>query len=39
MHHAENNLDDDDSSTMHYQRDSLRDFLPLFHPVFLPGYL
>ena len=30
MHHAENNLDDDDSSTMHYQRDSLRDFLRYF---------
>lgn len=27
MHHAENNLPDDDSSTMGYQRDSLRDFL------------
>lgn len=27
MHHAENNLADDDSCTMPYQRDSLRDFL------------
>jgi len=30
MHHAENNLDDDDSSTMHYQRDSIKDFLKYF---------
>jgi fatty acid desaturase len=27
MHHAENNLHEDRSSTLHYQRDSLRDFL------------
>jgi fatty acid desaturase len=27
MHHAENNMPDDDSSTMYYQRDSLRSFL------------
>lgn len=27
MHHAENNLKDDESSTMPYQRDSLKDFL------------
>lgn len=27
MHHAENNLEDDESSTMFYQRDSLRSFL------------
>lgn len=27
MHHAENNLEEDESSTMFYQRDSLRDFL------------
>ncbi len=26
MHHAENNLEDDESSTMPYQRDSLKDF-------------
>jgi fatty acid desaturase len=27
MHHAENNLEDDESTTMHYQRDSLIGFL------------
>ncbi|MGI4866296.1 MAG: fatty acid desaturase [Janthinobacterium lividum] len=27
MHHAENNLEDDESSTMFYQRDSVRGFL------------
>ncbi|ANI88615.1 fatty acid desaturase [Arachidicoccus ginsenosidimutans] len=27
MHHAENNLEDDESSTMSYQRDSLKSFL------------
>ncbi|HEX6913678.1 MAG TPA: fatty acid desaturase [Chitinophagaceae bacterium] len=27
MHHAENNMPEDDSSTMMYQRDSLKDFL------------
>lgn len=27
MHHAENNLEDDESSTMFYQRDSFRNFL------------
>ncbi len=30
MHHAENNLEDDESSTMPYQRDSFRDFLVYF---------
>lgn len=30
MHHIENNLEDDTSSTMAYQRDSLRDFLAYF---------
>ena len=30
MHHIENNMPDDTSSTMHYQRDSLRDFLAYF---------
>jgi len=30
MHHPENNLSDDKSSTMHYQRDSLRSFLRYF---------
>jgi hypothetical protein len=30
MHHRENNLEDDLSSTMHYQRDSFRGFLKYF---------
>ncbi len=30
MHHAENNLPEDESSTMRYQRDSFRDFLRYF---------
>lgn len=30
MHHRENNLDDDLSSTMHYQRDSFIDFMKYF---------
>ena len=30
MHHVENNLEDDASSTMGYQRDSLRDFFAYF---------
>lgn len=30
MHHAENNLEDDESSTMPYQRDSLKGFLHYF---------
>lgn len=30
MHHAENNLEDDDSSTMPYQRDSVRGFAHYF---------
>jgi fatty acid desaturase len=30
MHHVENNLPDDTSSTMAYQRDSLKDFLAYF---------
>lgn len=30
MHHAENNLEDDESSTMPYRRDSLRGFLHYF---------
>lgn len=37
MHHVENNLDDDDSSTMAYQRDSLRSFLAYFADFFLLG--
>jgi hypothetical protein len=30
MHHAENNLEEDESSTMPYRRDSLRDFMRYF---------
>lgn len=30
MHHVENNLEDDESSTMQYQRDSFRDFMKYF---------
>ncbi len=30
MHHAENNLEDDESTTMPFQRDSLKDFLVYF---------
>jgi hypothetical protein len=37
MHHAENNLDDDDSSTMHYQRDSFREFFRYFGTFFVFG--
>ena len=34
MHHAENNLEDDLSSTMMYRRDSLKDFLKYFGSFF-----
>lgn len=37
MHHPENNLPDDDSSTMFYQRDSLRGFLHYLSSFFLLG--
>jgi fatty acid desaturase len=37
MHHAENNLEDDLSSTLPYQRDSLIDFLRYFFRFFLTG--
>jgi len=37
MHHRENNLEEDLSSTMHYQRDSLRDFLKYFANFFFLG--
>lgn len=30
MHHVENNLEDDESSTMQYQRDSFKDFMKYF---------
>jgi len=36
MHHAENNMPDDDSSTMFYKRDSLKEFFKyLLHFIFL----
>jgi len=37
MHHAENNLEDDESSTMPYQRDSLRGFGHYFGTFFFMG--
>lgn len=37
MHHRENNLGEDLSSTMHYQRDSFRDFLLYFANFLLLG--
>lgn len=37
MHHPENNLEEDKSSTMHYQRDSFRSFLQYFLNFFFLG--
>jgi fatty acid desaturase len=37
MHHAENNLEEDESSTMYYQRDSFREFLQYFSIFFTTG--
>ncbi|GAB3490789.1 hypothetical protein GCM10027341_02970 [Spirosoma knui] len=37
MHHPENNLEDDESSTMAYQRDSFRSFLAYFGQFFVRG--
>ena len=37
MHHRENNLEDDLSSTMHYQRDSIRHFMAYFFNFFFLG--
>lgn len=37
MHHPENNLEEDDSSTMTFQRDSLRSFLAYFGRFFVVG--
>lgn len=37
MHHRENNLEDDLSSTMHYQRDSFKDWFRYFGNFFLFG--
>jgi fatty acid desaturase len=39
MHHAENNLKDDCSSTMHYQRDSLRGFMRYYLEFFFIGLI
>jgi len=39
MHHRENNLEEDLSSTMHYQRDSLKDFTKYYLNFFLLGVL
>jgi fatty acid desaturase len=38
MHHVENNLPDDTSSTMRYQRDSLRSFLAYFFNFLFLGF-
>ncbi len=37
MHHVENNLEDDDSSTMFYQRDSLRGFFMYYMKFMFKG--
>lgn len=37
MHHPENNLEDDISSTLHYRRDSVRGFLTYFLRFFFVG--
>ncbi|QMW01349.1 fatty acid desaturase family protein [Spirosoma foliorum] len=37
MHHPENNLEEDDSSTMTFQRDSFRSFLAYFGRFFVVG--
>ena len=39
MHHAENNMDDDKSSTLYYQRDSFRGFMRYFGEFLLIGIL
>lgn len=39
MHHRENNLENDLSSTMHYQRDSLSDFTKYFLNFFVYGII
>lgn len=39
MHHRENNLEDDLSSTMKYQRDSFRDFMKYFLDFFFIGII
>jgi fatty acid desaturase len=39
MHHVENNLEDDESSTMQYQRDSFRDFMKYFLNFLVKGFV
>lgn len=39
MHHRENNMEDDLSSTMHYQRDSIKDFLKYYLNFFVYGVI
>jgi fatty acid desaturase len=39
MHHVENNLEDDESSTMQYQRDSFRDFMKYFLNFLIKGLI
>jgi fatty acid desaturase len=38
MHHMENNMPDDDSSTMAYQRDSIKSFLKYYLDFFFVGF-
>lgn len=37
MHHVEGNMEEDDSSTMQYQRDSFKDFMRYFGTFFVNG--
>jgi fatty acid desaturase len=39
MHHAENNMEDDTSSTLHYQRDSFIDFMKYFLLFLFSGFV
>ena len=39
MHHRENNMEEDLSSTMHFQRDSLKDFTKYFLNFFILGVI
>ena len=39
MHHVENNLEDDESTTIHYQRDSLKDFMRYFGDFLFRGLI
>lgn len=39
MHHVENNLEDDESSTMQYQRDSFKDFMRYFLHFMIRGFI